>query len=209
MALPTMYRVGDKWIFLTAERLRRLLMEVLPNWTLLDALLGESLDGETKEQAVAKIEAALSRKHVEGPAKFHENWVRMDLEDPEEIRRNMWALMEAYSNCYNAELRAETPNPIYPGKWMDIYPIVDVFTIYIPVYNSRMKAGLAHILNPPQTAIRIRVNEIRQVMGTLQGFAVLAQQYSLLLKPNFIWVCLEPPTLELRNELYRQTFGRL
>ncbi len=92
---------------------------------------------------------------------------------------------------------------------MDIYPMVDVFTLYIPVYSSRMKSGLAQVLNSQQTAIHIRVDQITKVMGSLQAFAIISPHSALLLRSDFAWVTMEKTTLELELELFRKTYGKL
>ncbi len=90
MGLPTVYRVSNTLVFLTAERLASLLKEVLPNWSPGDVLWGKALDGETAADAVAKIEAALTTKlHAQGHAEFHANWVRFELTSAPDIRRNV------------------------------------------------------------------------------------------------------------------------
>ncbi len=210
MGLPTSFNVGDKVVFLTADRLEDLVKEVLPNWSKLDVVLGRSLDGETTDEAVRQLEAALREKRLTSATRFHTDWVRFELSEPREIQRNIWALIRDYCYYYDAaEVEADSPEPIYVGKSIDNYPLYEVFTVHYPVFTSPLRAGVAHLIHPPQTAIRIRVSRIRKVMGTLQGFALLSEEFAVVFRPRHICTILEPITTEHQIELFKTTFGPL
>ncbi len=208
MGLPSTLRVGKQRVFLTAYRQEALVREVFPEWSRLDLVFGKSLDGTNTPIAISQLEAALRAKQAADRERFYREWVRFDLSDPKEIERNIWALLRDYCRHWGrAEIGTDSPEPFYVGKHIDTYPLYEVLTVHYPVFPNTLLAGLAYLLRPPQTSIRLLVGHIERITGTLDSFALLSKECAVFFGPRLVWTILEPISDQHRAELLRATSG--